>query len=203
MTGRHSHLRGTTFCEESMKGLVMHSMIRVLPLSFAIAALVLTGCAGSSGLTQPNVPAQLKPPSDQIAFLEAQASGVQIYECLPKQTQPGTFEWLFRAPEAKLTDRGGSEIGKHYAGPTWEANDGSRVLGEVRARDPGPDPKAIPWLLLATKATFGKGLLVQTLSIQRVATTGGANPTEPCAAGNVNQFARVPYSATYYFYKQR
>src|SRR5262245_50907969 len=110
----------------------MLSTIRLSPLSCLAAALALAGCAGSGGLAQPNVPPQLKPPSDQVAFLETQASGVQIYECLPKQAQPGAFEWSFRAPEAALTDRGGRELGKHYAGPTWESPDGSRVLGEVK-----------------------------------------------------------------------
>ena len=66
----------------------------------------------------------------------------------PSKGSAGVYEWIFRAPDATLTDWSGRALGKHYAGPTWEAADGSRVLGEVRARDPGPDPKAIPWLLL-------------------------------------------------------
>jgi hypothetical protein len=128
---------------------------------------------------------------------------VQIYECVAKQGQAGVYEWTFRAPEAALSSRSGSELGKHYAGPTWEAPDGSRVLGELKARDPGPDATAIPWLLLGAKATFGKGVFTQTTNIQRVATKGGASPSEPCSAANTNQFARVPYSATYYFYRAR
>ncbi|MBE7417740.1 MAG: DUF3455 domain-containing protein [Ideonella sp.] len=167
------------------------------------AALALGACAGSRGLAQPDVPPQLKPPSDQIAFLEARAEGVQIYECMPRQAQAGAFQWVLRAPDARLTSSGGSALGLHYAGPIWEASDGSRVLGEVQARDPGPDAQALPWLLLDAKATFGKGVLAPTRSIQRVATHGGVVPSEPCGQANLRQFVRVPYSATYFFYKQR
>lgn len=48
-------------------------------------------------------------------------------------------------------------IGKHYAGPTWEGKDGSKVVGEVNARDNGPDPNAIPWPLLSAKSKSGTG----------------------------------------------
>jgi Protein of unknown function (DUF3455) len=171
-------------------------------LARPVLVALLAAC-GTSGPKPPDVPQSLKPPAGQVAFLEYLASGVQIYECLPKQGQRGVYEWTFRAPDATLTDWSGRPLGKHYAGPTWEAADGSRVLGEVKARDPGPDPKAIPWLLLAAKSTFGRGVLTQTASIQRVATAGGMAPSEPCSAAEASQFARVPYSATYYFYKAR
>jgi hypothetical protein len=176
--------------------------MRVVALAMAPLALLLAAC-GSSGPKPPDVPQSLKPPAEQRLFLEMLASGTQIYECLPKQGQAGVYEWTFRAPEATLTDWSGRPLGKHYAGPTWEAADGSRVLGEVKARDPGPDPQAIPWLLLGAKSTFGRGVLAQTVSIQRVATVGGLAPTDPCSAANSNQFARVPYTATYYFYRAR
>jgi hypothetical protein len=169
-------------------------------------AIAMLGVCGCSVLTPkpPEVPGVLKAPADQEVFLEALASGSQVYECAPKSGQAGAYEWTFRAPEAQLTSRlTGSDLGKHYAGPTWEAPDGSRVLGDLKERAPASEPGAIPWLLLQTKATFGKGVLVQTKSIQRVATTGGITPTEPCSAANANQFVRVPYTATYYFYRSR
>jgi hypothetical protein len=169
--------------------------------SITVAACGAIGCSSLGGLTPPKVPSHLQPPTDEEPFLEAQATGVQIYECAPKSG--GGHEWAFRAPDAALSDRTGRNLGRHYAGPTWEGTDGSRVLGEVRARDPGPDASAIPWLLLGVKSTFGRGVMTQTRSIQRVATHGGSAPSEACGAGNANQFARVPYTATYYFYRSR
>ena len=79
---------------------------------------------------------------------------------------PGRFEWTLKAPEADLFDRAGRKIGTHYAGPTWESGDGSKVVGEVKGRDNGPDPSAIPWLLLAAKSNSGSGVLVQLSQYQ-------------------------------------
>lgn len=177
------------------------TVARVCVMSCAVLGAV--ACSTVTGPKPPDVPGVIRAPADQEVFLEALASGSQVYECTPKSG--GAYEWAFRAPEARLTSAGllGSELGKHYAGPMWEATDGSRVLGEVRERAPASEPGAIPWLLLSAKATFGKGVLTQTRSIQRVATKGGLAPTEPCTAANANQFARVPYTATYYFYRSR
>src|SRR5437016_6886833 len=66
----------------------------------------------------PDVPATLHPPAGQVVYLEALATGVQIYECVSKPDAPSTYEWAFRAPEAALVDRSGRSLGKHYAGPT-------------------------------------------------------------------------------------
>ena len=159
------------------------------------------GCAGGPVATPPEVPANLRPPAGQLLFLEALASGVQVYECAPKPDQPSSYEWAFRAPEAALVDRSGHSLGKHYAGPTWESTDGSSVVGEVKARDPGPNPSAIPWLLLGAKSTSGAGVFSATRSVQRVQTVGGVAPAEPCTAANAGQVARVPYTAAYYFYR--
>jgi hypothetical protein len=164
------------------------------------AVLVATGCASRPAVVPPDVPAQLRAPADQSVFLEALATGVQIYECAAKPGQPSTFEWVFRAPEAALADRSGHSIGKHYTGPTWESVDGSTVVGEVKSRDPGPNKSAIPWLLLTGKSTTGAGILSRANSIQRVQTVGGVAPSEPCGPANAKQIARVPYTATYYFY---
>jgi len=174
-----------------------------LRAAFVAILLAAAGCAGTPAPTPtpPNVPPALRPPAGQTLFLEALATGVQIYECAAKADAPATFEWAFRAPEASLADRAGRPLGKHYAGPTWESLDGSSAVGEVKARDPGPDTTAIPWLLLAAKATNGAGVFAQTKSVQRLQTVGGLAPSMPCGAANAKQVVRVPYTATYYFYR--
>jgi hypothetical protein len=169
--------------------------------AFAIPSMVamLTGCATSTG-TDPVVPDSLKAPSTQKLSLETRASGVQIYECRTGKGNPARFEWVFIAPEAELFDSTGKKIGKHYAGPTWESNDGSKVAGEVKTRDDGPDSNAIPWLLLSAKSTSGTGPLSRTASIQRVQTVGGKAPADGCSQAQAGKEARVPYEARYYFY---
>jgi hypothetical protein len=164
-----------------------------------LAPALLAGCASSKAPAPPKIPAALQPPAGQTQHLETLATGVQVYECMLKAD--GSHDWIFKAPEATLASRAGQPLGKHYAGPTWEAPDGSTVVGEVKARDPGPTPTAIPWLLLAAKANTGAGTFASTKSIQRVATTGGVAPAEPCNTGTRGQVARVPYTATYYFFR--
>jgi hypothetical protein len=173
--------------------------------AIAKAALValLTGCATSTAGTIPVVPETLKVPRTQVLSLETQATGVQIYECNASKDDPTRFEWVFKAPEAELFDSAGKKIGRHYAGPTWESNDGSKVVGEVKARDNGPDPNAIPWLLLSAKSTSGNGVFSQTQSIQRVHTVGGKAPAEGCNQAQMGKEMRVPYEATYYFFVAR
>jgi len=149
----------------------------------------------------PDVPASLRPPAGQVVYLEALATGVQIYECTSKRDDPSKYEWAFRAPEAALADHSCRSLGKHYAGPTWKSVDGSTVVGEVKASDPGPRQSAIAWLLLGAKATTGGGTFGQAKSIQRLKTVGGVAPSEPCSATNAKQVARVPYTASYYFYR--
>jgi hypothetical protein len=167
------------------------------PLS--VAAL-LAGCATSPPSGGPAAPEALRPQANQVMVLEAHATGVQIYECTASRDQPGRFEWVFKAPEAELFDQAGRKVGKHYAGPTWEALDGSKVVGEVKARDDGPDPNAIPWLLLSAKSNSGSGVLSQIKSVQRLQTVEGKAPAAPCGRDNAQQVARVPYKAAYYFY---
>lgn len=159
--------------------------------------LILTACACAP--LPPQVPAPLQPPAGQVLQLEARAAGAQIYECQAKPDGSGT-DWVFKAPEATLADRAGKPLGKHYAGPTWEALDGSTVVGEIKARDPGKDATAIPWLLLAAKSHGGSGVFADVKSIQRIATVGGAAPSaDLCTAAG--QVMRVSYTATYLFYR--
>jgi len=168
-------------------------------LAALLTAALLAGCA-ASGPRAPAVPDNLKPPAGQTLSLAAYATGVQIYECQPAKADSTRFEWVFKAPEATLADAAGNNIGKHYGGPTWEAADGSKVVGEVKARDNGPTPTAIPWLLLAAKSNAGQGVFGNTRSIQRVQTVGGNAPGPNCAPSEAGTQARVPYTATYYFY---
>jgi hypothetical protein len=163
----------------------------------------LSGCASPDIAMTPVAPENLKVPATQTLSVVAQASGVQIYECNASKTDPTRFEWVFKAPEAELVDIAGKTIGKHYAGPTWESNDGSKVVGEVKARDDGTDTNAIPWLLLTAKSNEGNGIFAKTQSIQRLKTVGGKAPVSGCDQAQAGKVARIAYRATYYFYVAR
>lgn len=176
-------------------------MIGKIACTIAIltTAAPLAGVASEYG-TAPDVPENLKAPAGQVVSLEAHATGVQIYECNANKTDPTRFEWIFRAPEADLFDSAGKKIGKHYAGPTWESTDESKVVGQVQARSDAPDANAAPWLLLNAKSNSGNGIFGRTQTIQRVRTAGGKAPAQVCTPAQAGKEARVPYNAIYYFY---
>ena len=149
------------------------------------------------------VPVSIKGAADEQVVMVAPARGVQIYECRAKAGQAGAFEWAFVGPEAVLYNSAGMQIGKHYGGPTWESNDGSKLVGSVKGRADAPRKAGeaagnIPWLLLPTMASGGKGSFSDVTEIQRVNTVGGIAPTATCGQGNVGSAARVPYTADYY-----
>jgi hypothetical protein len=89
-------------------------------------------------------------------------------------------------------------MGKYYAGPTWEAADGSKITGRQVAVAPAAAGN-IPFQLVKTDG--GQGAFKDVGYIQRVATKGGAAPAESCGAANAGTRKTVPYSADYVFYK--
>ncbi|MGA8708769.1 MAG: DUF3455 domain-containing protein [Steroidobacteraceae bacterium] len=168
-------------------------------------ALLLCGCAAGDHSSAPPaaVPAALQVSPGQVLELRTHAVGVQIYVCEASHDDSTRFEWIFKAPEAQLFDRAGKPVASHFAGPTWRATDGSSIVGEVVARDIGPDPLAIPWLLLRARSNGGAGLLSRTLSVQRLDTVGGKAPAGGCSAELAGSEARVHYTADYLFYRGR
>ena len=134
------------------------------------------------------------PAGNEVAS-HAYALGVQVYRW-------NGSAWAFVGPVANLYADAGfrGQVGTHYAGPTWESNGGSRVVGR-RVLNTGctPDATAIPWLLLEEVTADGPGVFSRVTFIQRVNTTGGLAPAAP--GTTVGEEARVPYTAEYYFYR--
>ncbi|MGA2397613.1 MAG: DUF3455 domain-containing protein [Steroidobacteraceae bacterium] len=172
-------------------------------MAASIAATLLVGCAHDRPQPPPDVPPALQAPAGQKLTRMLHATGVQIYQCAASSQNPPRYGWVLQAPAADLSDRSGKDVGRHYEGPTWEANDGSKVVGEVVAHVDAPASKAIPWLLLQAKSNAGKGMFAKVQSIQRLHTIGGLAPQSPCDAAHAAQRTRVAYSADYYFYSGR
>ena len=136
------------------------------------------------------------PSGNELAFA-LQGVGVQIYAC--QATSTG-FGWVFQAPQATLYDRHGRVAGTHFAGPTWQANDGSTVVG-AKVASFTVDPSSIPWLLLRATSHTGDGRMSEVSYVQRLQTSGGIAPSSGCDANHVGDVAQVDYTATYYFYE--
>jgi hypothetical protein len=170
----------------------VHNYVMDRARTFAAAALLFA----STPLAQAQT--GLRVPDGQSVLFTARGAGVQIYVSRPSANVAGTFEWVLKAPDAVLLDAEGKKIGKHYGGPTWEANDGSKVAGTKLASLDSPKPGAVPWLLLKAAPAPQPGIMAGVTYVMRVDTSGGAHPSRP-PHGPDDQ-SRVRYRATYIFF---
>ncbi|MGO9832097.1 MAG: DUF3455 domain-containing protein [Myxococcaceae bacterium] len=173
----------------------------------AVAAVVLLsgGCASAPPLVRPTVPSDIEAPSTVTPVLRWFAHGTQNYTCTARPNGAAA-EWKLTAPEATLTsgaEAGAPAVGTHGAGPSWVATDGSRFVGNAAEakRAPSPEPNAVAWLLVPKKEGDATGTLGGVQYVQRVDTHGGQPPATGCDAATVGTTLKVPYSATYLFYR--
>jgi len=195
---------------------------RIQPCIVGVAALVLAvsvaaAQARADEVVPPPVPAEIRVPEGNVAFMAGHAVGTQNYVCLPAGTG---FKYTLFTPQATLFDGRSKEVTTHYFSPnpeeagtvraTWQhSQDSSAVWGQ--AVQPSTDsrfvaPGAIPWVLLKAKGHAagpgGGNALAGTTYIQRVNTTGGSAPASGCSAlADVGAQAFVPYTADYVFFK--
>jgi hypothetical protein len=156
-------------------------------------ALLMLSCAATA---QTSAPAVLQPADAQHVIVSLSASGVQIYTC--KRDQSNQLAWSFKAPLADLYDASGKLTVKHYAGPSWEALDGSKLTGKVLQQAANPaEPGSIPMLLVQATSAGGLGLLASARYVQRLNTRGGVAPLQACT--QEGQEGRSPYLADYVF----
>jgi Protein of unknown function (DUF3455)/PAP2 superfamily len=146
------------------------------------------------------IPPVLTPVSEARLVERISARGVQVYECRADKASATGAQWVFVAPQAELFDTQGASRGTHYAGPHWEAADGSKIVGKLEARADAPQAGAIPWLLLSARSVGGAGRFASVTSVQRVNTAGGVAPQRRCDASSVGTVDRVPYTADYLLY---
>jgi Protein of unknown function (DUF3455) len=163
-------------------------------IAFPIAALL----GGHSAAAAPPRAAGVNAPAafgvaDHAVILLVHAAGAQIYEC--KADARGGMNWVFREPIATLV-RGGLTIGRHYAGPTWELNDGDVVTGRPSASAPGATPDDVALLKLDAVGHRGSGVLKDAKLVLRLNTHGGVLKGECPKAGELRA---EPYSADYLF----
>ena len=163
--------------------------------SATLALLLLSVAPLSAAAAETPLPDAIQAPGETVV-LSTHAEGAQVYEC--KAAPDGKLAWVFREPIATLL-LDGKTIGRHYAGPNWEANDGSAVTGKVAASAPGATPDDIPWLKLQVVSSRGSGILTGVTTVQRIDTKGG-KIEGPC--DNAGSFRSVAYSADYVFLRK-
>jgi uncharacterized protein DUF3455 len=168
----------------------------VTPVTGGMRGGVATIADVSDGNRLPDLTAcpTLAAPVGSTLVLHAFGIGVQIYHW------NGT-NWGAATPSATLYAdvAGNGQVATHFAGPSWQSNSGSKVVGTVINRCT-PDAASIAWLSLSAVPT-GAGIFADVTFIQRLKTVGGNAPSE--AGAVIGQEARVPYTADYLFYDVR
>jgi hypothetical protein len=167
-------------------------MTRAIRLSMLVVATgALCASQATAQMAKPVPPAVAAPGAKIVA--KFQGVGAQIYECT--RNKDGKLAWVFREPIAALIFNG-KTVGRHYAGPTWEYTDGSKIVGKVTGHAPGATADDVAWLKLHVIKHRGHGMFSKVNTVQRLDTDGGGLAGSCEAAG---AFKSVAYSATYVF----
>ena len=167
-----------------------------------VAVCALTACAFSTpsiAVDNASLPEPVRVPAGQKMMMSATGVGELTYECREKKDTAGAFEWAFVGPVAKLYSSDKKEVGKYYAGPTWESTDGSKVTGKQVAVSPSA-PGNIPLQLVKADPATGSGAMTGVSYIQRLNTKGGVAPTTACTGTTKGARQQVAYEADYVFY---
>jgi hypothetical protein len=165
--------------------------MRIAP---ALSALFLFALVGGAR-AETAIPDALVAPGEKTV-LTLHAEGAQVYDC--KAGSDGKLAWSFREPIATLMEDG-KTVGRHYAGPNWEHQDGSIVTGRVVGTAVGATDDDIPWLKLNAIAHKGSGALTGIMTVQRINTHGGQLSGACDSAGATRS---VAYSADYLFLRK-
>jgi Protein of unknown function (DUF3455) len=160
----------------------------------AFTILLLTVFLGPAA-AETSLPDAIAAPGE-ASVLTAHAVGTQIYDC--KAGADGKLAWTFREPAATLTAND-QIVAHHFAGPTWQFNDGSAVVGKAIASVPGKTADDIAWLKLDVASHHGEGTGSQVNMVQRINTVGGVISGECDRAGSTRA---MPYSADYVFLRK-
>ena len=167
-------------------------------------AAALSACASNpmmmkKGVDNAALPEAVRVPAGQKQMMSTWATGEITYECREKAGAAGQHEWAFVGPVATLFSGDKKMVGKYYAGPTWEAADGSKVTGKQVAIAPA-SPGSIPLQLVKAEPAMGQGAMTGVSYIQRLNTKGGVAPSTACDAMGKGKRQVVAYEADYVFY---
>jgi hypothetical protein len=165
------------------------------PNRATLVLLLLSTPLVSAPAAETPLPEALATPGETVV-LTAHAVGMQIYEC--KAGTDGKLVWAFREPATTLV-ADDKIVGRHFAGPTWQLNDGSAVVGKVTASTPGATAKDIAWLKLDVVSRRGSGMLSNVTTVQRINTVGGELDDACDRSGDSRS---MPYTADYAFLRK-
>jgi hypothetical protein len=156
-----------------------------------LVLLAAGGCADTS---------LVRPPEGAPLLFEATAKGTVRYECTG---QEGAV-WQAGPVEETLFDKQGRPIAEMRSGAgcaycmRWQATDGSAVVAQSIAREPGKRTGNVDAQLWAVRNHEGSGLFGSVETLRRTQGEGGEPVPHDCA--RIGTYMRLSYSAHYQFY---
>ena len=158
----------------------------------SLLAITLTLSACSSIQTPP-----VEVPEGSVPVMRLEASGEQIFQC--SRDMKGWF-WRFETPNAYLFDPATNQaVAKHGYRFSFAHNDGSTIYTRI-IRVGENDGKNIPEALFYVIEHKNNGRLGNGRYVLRT-DTSGRMPTRSCTEARKDQWLKVPFEATYTFYR--
>ena len=188
---------------------------QVTALGMALAvALPLTAHAQ---IVTPPVPTDLEVPATNEAFLLGHGVGTQNYICQPG-TSVGRVAWTLFTPQATLFSDDAEQLTTHFFSlnpeepgivrVTWEDSRDTSTIWARLLKSATVNLDAIAWLKLEVVGRrvgpTGGDTLFGTTFVQRLNTEGGLAPVTGCDnPQDIGRKAFIPYTADYFFYRQK
>ena len=177
----------------------------VLAFGCATTESAAPAAAKAAAPSRPTVPAEIEAPGER----HARGPAVRARDAeLPLSGDLGRgrgveARWPPRRSSSGRAEPGGDIAGKHGAGPSWTLNDGSGAKGDApnAKKAASPEAGAVAWLLIPAQSNGQAGELQGVTLVQRIGTHGGIAPAGGCDTASVGAETKVPYTATYVFYR--
>ena len=155
------------------------------------SVLVLDGC--STWLVDP-----VAPPDEASLRATYIGTGYQQFQCVADKRG---YYWRFVAPEVVIRDATGNVFAQQGADFTFHAADGSSLKATISAADTSGSNSRMKNVLFEV---IPRGNPTGTLShfrwVKRTDAVGGI-PLSPCRRNVLGTFLKVPFHATYAFFR--
>ena len=206
-------MKNNTNRQQIARSFLRIAQITALGLAFAVA-LPLTAHAQ---IVTPPVPTDLEVPATEEAFLLGRGVGTQNYICQPGASV-GRVAWTLFTPQATLFSDDAEQLTTHFFSlnpeepgivrVTWEDSRDTSTIWARLLKSATVNLDAIAWLKLEVVGRrvgpTGGDTLFGTTFVQRLNTEGGLAPVTGCDnPHDIGRKAFIPYTADYFFYRQK
>lgn len=157
-----------------------------------VLSLALAGCSTIQSIFDP-----LSPGADASAAFVLSAQGIQQFQCTADAN--GRY-WKFITPQAELKDAKGHVVARQGSEGSVFAKDGSILVAKIEKYADDASPGNLRDLVYRTTWRGKEGMLTGITHIKRSNGKGGV-PLTRCSPSQLGSTLKVPFTATYTFYR--